>query len=67
MRIDYFYAFFFRKYVLPEGLAKEPPKMLKIHKRLDPVDCTMTLIISTCKFDANATTDAFKHIPEKRV
>ena len=29
-----------RKCVLPEGLAEEPPKMLKIQECLDPIDFT---------------------------
>ena len=48
----------------PEALTKELPQMLKIIKCLDSIDCTMILTISTCKFDAQNTPDAFKHIPD---
>ena len=54
----------FRKCILPEGLAKEPPKMLKIPKCLDFVDYPLVLTISICKFDAKTTPDAFKHVPD---
>ena len=54
----------FRKCVLPGGLAKEPPEMLKISKRLDSIDFMMVVTTPTCKFDAKITPDAFKHVPD---
>jgi len=51
------------KCVLPEGLAKGPPKILKIPKSLDLSDCTMVLPITIGKFDAKDTPCAFKHVP----
>ena len=39
--------------VIPEGLAKEPPEMLKIPNCLDLIDFTMVLFIATCEFNAN--------------
>ena len=54
----------FRKCVLPEGLAKELPEMMKIPKSLDLIDCTMVLTMSTCEFDAESAPDAIKHIPD---
>ena len=47
--------FFFRTCVLPEGLAKELPEIVKIPKCLDLIDCTMVLPISTCEIDAKTT------------
>ena len=52
----------FVKHVLPEGLAKEIPQIVKIRKCLDLIDCAMVSPIST--FDAKNTSDAFKHVPD---
>ena len=43
----------FRTCVLPEGLATEPPKMLKLSKYVDLIACAMVLAISTYTFNAN--------------
>ena len=53
-----------RKCVLPEGPAKELPKVMKIYKCCVLIDCTMVLPISKCEFDAENTPDALKHIPD---
>jgi len=45
----------FRKGVLPEMLAKESPKMLKIPKCSDSIDSTKALTIFTCRFDAKTS------------
>jgi len=55
---------FFRKCVLPEGLAKESPQMMKIPKCLDLIGYTMVIPISTCKFDATYTPVANEHVPD---
>ena len=55
---------FFRKYVLPEGLAKEVPKMVKMLKYFDLFDCSMFLPNLTSKFDSKTIPDAFKHVPD---
>jgi len=47
------------KCVLAAGLAKELPEIEKITTYLNLIDCTMVLLISTCKFDAKNTPDAF--------
>ena len=44
--VDFCSGCIFRKCVLPEGLAKEPPEMLKILEWLDLVDFTMLSPIS---------------------
>ena len=54
----------FRKCVLPEGLAKEPLKIMKINTYLVFIGYTMVLTISTRKLDATNTPDAFKHVPD---
>ena len=59
-----FWGAFSGKCVIPEGVAKEPPKIMKITKCLDSIDFTMVLTISICKFDATYTPDVFKHIPD---
>ena len=56
-----------QKHVLsgpPQGLAKEFPQFVKIHKCLNLIDCTMVLPIFTCKFDVKNTPDAFQHVPD---
>ena len=57
--------FLFRKCVLPEGLAKEPPQIRKNPKCLDLIGYTMFLTVSTCKLDTKHTPDAFKYIPDQ--
>jgi len=52
----------FRRYVRPEGLGTELPKMLKVPKGWDLIKCAICLTY-TCKFDANNTPDAFKTSP----
>ena len=59
-----FFGCVFRKCILPRGLAKEPPKMLKIPKCVDIIGYTMVLTILTCNFYAKNTPDAFKHVPD---
>ena len=54
----------FPKCVLPERLAKEPPKMMKVPKCLDAIDCTMVFHISTCEYDAKTATDNFESVPD---
>ena len=63
--VDFFFGGgIFRKCVLPEGLAKTPPNMMKLPTCLDLIDYTMVLTISICKFDAENTPNAFKHAPD---
>ena len=62
--IDFVLGCVVRKCVLPEGLAKELPKVLNMQKCLDSIDCTMVLTIPTYKFDSQNTPDAFKHVPD---
>jgi len=57
-------GFCFRKLVLPRGLAKEHPEMLKIAKYLVLIDCTRVLPISACKSDAKSIPDAFRHVSD---
>ena len=53
------------KICFPEGLAKEIPNIVKIAKCWDLIDCAMVLpMISTCKFIAKHTPDAFEHFPD---
>ena len=54
---------FFRKCVLPEGLAREPPKTMKISKRLDLIGYTMVSTSFICKSGAKTFTSSFKHVP----
>ena len=63
-RVDLILVVRFRKCVLPEGLAKEPPTVLKITEWLDLIGYTMVSTISICNFVAKTTTDAFKQVPE---
>jgi len=64
VRFPFWVRFFFLKCVLPEGLAKELPKIVKYPERLDLIDCTMVVPISTCNFHTQNTPDAIKHIPD---
>jgi len=47
----------------PKGLQKKLPKMRKRQKCLNSIDFTIVFNMSTCKFDAKNTPDAFKHVP----
>lgn len=53
----------FRICVLPDGLAKELTKMLKIPEYLESTDCAMRSTISTYKIDATKTPDEFNKSP----
>jgi len=64
-RLNFVLGCVFRKGVLPEGLAKELPQILKFPKCLDSIDCTMILSIATFKLDAKKNTAAFKHVPNQ--
>jgi len=59
-----FWGVRFRKCVLPDGLAEEPPKIMKIPKCLDLIGYSMVSTNFICKFDVKNTTDAFKHVPD---
>ena len=54
----------FGKCVLPEGLAREPSKMLEIQKCFDPIDHAMVFTITPYKFNATNTSDAFEHVTD---
>ena len=54
----------FRKCNLPKGLAKEPPKIVKIKNKSDCIHYATVLPIFTCKFDETNTPDVFKHVPD---
>jgi len=48
----------------PGRAGQRTSKFMKIHKCLDLIGDTMVLIMSTWKFDAKNTTEAFKHVPD---
>jgi len=50
----------------PKGSQKQKklPQHSEISKCLDLLDCTMVLLISTYKFDAQNIPDALKHVPD---
>jgi len=52
----------FRKCVLPDRLAREFPHHAKLQTCLDLIDCTLVLLIPTCKFDAQNTPG--EHLPD---
>ena len=63
-RGDIVFGVRFRKCVLPQGLAKEAPKIMKIPKSLCQIGYTMILTTSRCDFDAKPTVEALEHLPE---
>jgi len=70
MKLQYVWLFFFgggrcvfRKGVLPEGLAKEPPQKMKILNYSNNIGYTIISTNSTWNFDTKNTSDAFKHVP----
>jgi len=62
-KIDFAGGDTFRKCVLPEGLAKELHKIMKIPNSLDLIGYTMVLTIFTWTCDAQTTTDASNTSP----
>jgi len=55
----------FRWCVLPGGLAKELPTMIKIPKCLNLTECPLVSHITTYKPDVKKNTpDAFRHVPD---
>jgi len=59
-----FGGIFFRKCVVPEGLAKEFPQITQILQCLGSIDYMTVSPISTCQCDAKNSPDALKHLPD---